>query len=1234
MTKGRKKNKKGKSKKYKKKSNKNNHTHKIISHKHNGNKKHSHRLNNSTIKKIYVYGDNNHIQSGGMDTKGPLGNRLNTPVPTRPKSSPMEPKNIAKNSNIISSSVKGERNTVTVKQFQGQPQEKGEPMDIGEEEDTEETRKEEMDIEGEELVFPPIPPQKEEETGKKEDHEFYNILEFIDFEYILSEKNIENIMDYISYCVYQWELYKDYIIPKDEYYQNMIDELYNDSLYTNNIDKDYDFIPDEKQSGGNNGDEKNKRPLSSTEGPPLDKTSEELPPPLKRPKSSITPDEKINIIKDIFSKNDNYHDFMKGTRAVYLQQPTPNNEIIKKRMETLLTPQNKTSLSSTSSIQSQSFNQANVLDKYSKILQDHPHSEGSVLKRTLSLERIDTKKTFSSYIKDDELEKFIDEMNKPENTDKKNSILTNYYVIPKISQKDENGGLALEDKYMYFIRKDENPKNNYKMLQNICKDMALTYTVCLGVFLNELVRESSTVYPITILDSLDYFKSYSNQFLKNIEDKINFSFLREIKTLAKKMDPIVRSPNQTVDDNLDDIYKQAYQLVLKYLFGIDNIIQDLSYNSQSVKIAFENNNEIDFYFATNTVEIVSEAIVSIINNNESTNENVKNIINTANQINNLQSTKDDTLVILTKLKTQGDLYQVITANLINQNQPISFYTEDRLCLSIAFMIHNFLGNSPLNVFFKASSGQYEDETDKENILMDTKMNKEVTVCSSEMLLTTKKDYILMCKNEISKVQQDFIKFRDRFITILGNDDNYTKIIIDMTTNTLEKLAKLDSGLPLNDDDVVNETEIILNIQNDSTDETDKETNSKEKMKVEDTSSEITPEDRKKIDIIRDQVANLHSLIAFNENISDTFLEYAFTRPSTGIINTIQKKVFKTNVPISKQFTHFGNFKVKSWMEWKQDNSGINKYLKENINSLKERKNKIEKALRESRKSTDFNGIFTQFLGELKTKSDALIQAFFNDFEKKITELKQPPQNKRSGLRVKEAKNQSKDTSTIENLSEEKEDINCNIAKLDEEKRNIIDKIKIDKIKNPIMNEINRKNTKLTQEQKDIILSKILGNIIKQKKLLKNEEKYIPKDILQTVDDLSDKLSSIKNTMKEFSKKLISCAKKILTEEKKIAEPNYVPEEVKNELKSYLESEKLSSFKEIFTKQASTPAPPSSSKGGKHKKSRKNRKRRTKLKNKNKKTKRKISKRSKRTTKKNKKSSKKYKITHKKKQYKD
>ena len=1304
MTKGSKKNKKGKSKKYKKKSNKNNHTHKIISHKHNGNDEHVHKIDNANYDVNFVVGDynsvdNKHIVSkiGGMDI-----------TPSSPRSSPrsslQEPtmsveKRPLNNISLNNSIVTGRNDNVitigTNNRVNNYENIIFPPTPPSQEKEKIDTEEEKMEIDEEEdhkidkiLEFTDFEYILNEENKEKEDHEIDEILEYIDFEYILSEKNIENIMDYISYCVYQWELYKDYMIPKDEYYQNMIDELYNDSLYTNNIDKDYDFIsdekqfmPDEKQSGGN--DERKKRSSS-----PSSEKEEQTPKKLKLneekkvemdvtilenettseemdvtpPEEEQTPEEeeKINIIKDIFSKNDNYHDFLKGTRAVYLQPPPNYDEKIKNKIDSLLAPQNKT----------QSFNQDDVLNEYSKILQNHPHSEGSVLKGTLSLEGIETKKTFSSYIKDDELEKFIDEMNKPENTDKKNSILNNYFAIPKISQK-ENGDLALEDNYIYFIRKDENPKNNYKMLQNICKDMGLTYTVCLGVFLNELVRECSTVYPITILDSLDYFKSYSNQFLVKIKEKSTFPFLEEIKTLAKKMDPIVRSPNQTVDEsfndaNLIDIYIFAYQLVLKYLFGITDErsnVEDINDDIiNGVKFIFEEKKTIDFYFTTNTVEIVSEAIVSIIDETVSMNTKVNHIINTAKQIYaiknkidietiemiNTDETKNEIIMILTKLKTQGDLYQVITAYLINiqyPNNPISFYTEDRLCLSIAFMINNFLkeevpqNSKPLNVFFKASSGQYEDETDKENILMDTKMNKEVTVCSSEMLLTTKNDYILMCKNEISKVQQDFIKFRDRFKTILGNEHEYTPLIINVTSQSLEFLTDLDERLNLDKNNVVNETDVILDIQNDSTDETDKETNS-----YENTSSEITPEDRKKIDIIGNQVADLHSLIAFNENISDTFLEYAFTRSSTGIMDTIKKKVFKTNVPISKQFTHFGNFKVKSWMEWNQDNSGINKYLKENLNSLKERKNKIKKALSVST-STYFNGIFTQFLGEftqflgdLKTKSDALIQAFFNDFEKKITELKQPSQNKRTGMRVKKARNQSTDTSTIEDLSDEKEDINSNIAKLEEEKSNIIENIK-----KPIMDKIEEKEQEKTQEQKNIILSTILEKILKQRKLVKKEQTYIPTNILEQYGDLSDKLTRIKNTMKDFSKKLISCAKKILTEKNKIAEPIYVPEEVKNDLKSYLDSEKLSSsFKDIFTKPAlslstppatlsTQPLPPKPPKGGKHKKSRK---RRARLNNNNKKTKRKISKRSKRTKKKNKKSSKKYKITHKKKQYKD
>ena len=855
----------------------NNHTHKNMNHKHKGkgNKKHNHKLDNANYDVNIVVGDNNSVDNKDIASKigGMFPIRPQTPPPQRTleKTMSLDPNKIIVlgNKNFVNSFV-GHNNIVNsdirnTKKDTGQ-----EEMYTGEEKMYTEQEKQNL--------FPPIPlkPKEEEE---KEDHEIDEILEYIDINYILNEENEENIMDYISYCVYQWELYeqlyKDYSIPKDEYYQNMIDELYNDSLYTNNIDKDYDFISDtdydfisfknqsqsdETQSGGGkkpdkkrNGpdkegiigkkrkNEENEEKEGTTEVkedttmevPVVNDTTMEVSDyktsaeedttttmevavdnneiekekeedtEMEEDKEEKTPDEKINIIKDIFSKNDSYHDFLKGTRAVYLQPPlTPLNEYIINKMGSLLAPQEQTSQSSTYPIQTEYSDQPNVLEQYSQILQGNLHSEGSVLKKTLALDGIDTKKTFSSYIKDDELGSFIDKINEEINEKKKQSIITNYFIIPKISQ-NENSDFSLEDNYMYFIRKDANPKNNYNMLQHICKDMGLTYTVCLGVFLNELVKDSSTVVPIPVLDSLDVFKSYSKQFLEKIGQNLKFKFLEEIKTLAKKMDPIVRSLEQVVDftlneNDLTDKYKTAYQLVLKYLFGIEDEINNVDWirgdDNKIVGVEFkfnlEPNKNILFYFTTNTVEIVSQAIVAhseaivaqseakvaqsetLVAQSETISQNVKvnQILNTAQQIHHLQSSanQDDIIIILTKLKTQGDLYQIITAYLINLDYPISFYTEDRLCLSIAFMINNFLkeeGDSkPLNVFFKASSGQYEDETSEDNIyiLMDTKMNKEVTVCSSAMLLTTKNDYILMCKNEISKVEQDFIKFRDRF----------------------------------------------------------------------------------------------------------------------------------------------------------------------------------------------------------------------------------------------------------------------------------------------------------------------------------------------------------------------------------------------------------------------------------------------------------------------------------------
>ena len=78
--------------------------------------------------------------------------------------------------------------------------------------------------------------------------------------------------------------------------------------------------------------------------------------------------------------------------------------------------------------------------------------------------------------------------------------------------------------------------------------------------------------------------------------------------------------------------------------------------------------------------------------------------------------------------------------------------------------------------------------------MGTKMSKEVTVCSSKMLLTTKNDYILMCKNEIFKVEKDFIKFRDRFA---DKPDEYgINKMYEYAKNQLNQLNKYLREIPI------------------------------------------------------------------------------------------------------------------------------------------------------------------------------------------------------------------------------------------------------------------------------------------------------------------------------------------------------------------------------------------------------------------------------------------------------
>ena len=168
---------------------------------------------------------------------------------------------------------------------------------------------------------------------------------------------------------------------------------------------------------------------------------------------------------------------------------------------------------------------------------------------------------------------------------------------------------------------------------------------------------------------------------------------------------------------------------------------------------------------------------------------------------------------------------------------------------------------------------------------------------------------------------------------------------------------------------------------------------------------------------------------------------------------------------------------------------------------------------------------------------------------KIKDLKQPPQDKRRSSRNNISTTSSADQSILGDLSDEKDHINCKIEDLGKEKTTIIEEIKT-----PIWTKISKEQTQ-TPEQQNIILSTILEKILRQKKINKKEKEYIPKDILEKFGVFSDKLTRIKNSMKDFSKKLIRCAKKKLTEENKIAEPNYVPEEVKVNLQNYLNMEK-------------------------------------------------------------------------------
>ncbi len=153
MIKGSKKNRRKGSKKYRRKGKKNSHSHKKVSHKHNGNKKHIHDINNSTIKNISIKGNENNILTGGMDT----------PKPEIPQPQSLDPRNTAKDSsNIFNVSIDGNQNNIANRyqnnQLEKQPQGKGGPIDIG------------KDTEGEEEM------EKYEEKNEDEDPSPFEIL--------------------------------------------------------------------------------------------------------------------------------------------------------------------------------------------------------------------------------------------------------------------------------------------------------------------------------------------------------------------------------------------------------------------------------------------------------------------------------------------------------------------------------------------------------------------------------------------------------------------------------------------------------------------------------------------------------------------------------------------------------------------------------------------------------------------------------------------------------------------------------------------------------------------------------------------------------------------------------------------------------------------------------------------------------------------------------------------------
>lgn len=1197
------------SKKNRRKGKKNNHTHKKVSHKHNGKKKHIHDINNSTIKNISIKGNENNILTGGMNTPGKsfsdygIGRYgiLSTPEPKRAKSTGIDPSNTptgivntAKRSNIVNSSVEGKQNILTVIQ--------GAPMD---------TKQEQFP--------PPNPPTQEEEMGIDEDpvSQTDAIIDLRNYTRLMN--NLENDILFLSF----------------------MHPFYNETDYQNEIEnKVYDLIYGPIAREDTEKEYNTKMEIDSDSDSAMEQLGGQGNQNIKN----------AQRIFELYCENDSEHDFFKGERAIWNKREPKCNENkadIQKIVQPLHTSNNFIK------------DLPDDFQKYYYSLQENKSSEGNVLSDVLEISP--TTNFFCKYIH------FKDANYKDEffnffkiNSNFKIILLQKYFIIPKFEEKNDE--IVVDNNYIYFIPNVEAKNYDSDMIYKIYKDMGIKFTSCICAFFLENIQRACLESGYNnCLGSIQSYDDFCKSFKTNINQEFNNKLpFAEIKHIAKYLDPISTTPslsnddyntsislssntssntsetndettnettNETNDVELDDIQIQmpnnlelCFKLILYLLFNINvldeeiktepilngddiiGVLIEISYKS----ILYNPSPKIEFYFKANTVDIVSETICDILKGALSQNT----VFTTARQIYDIKHIggeeeskeefplrKQRQIKILTTLKTFGDLFQLVLAYVTNVfNDTLhAFYTQDRLCISMGLMLYKILNpilqglNISLNleknylpVFFLSSSKGLEKYPQFSDVEIDDNISPDILKCETSMISQTNETFY----NQYTK-QVEFIKtdFRTILMKNINNIEETKPSIIEYINNIANQ------GFNFQDTD--------------------------------DLKAELTPEFKEKVNIKHKELKEIHDMLLFQKhydiivNYKETkgifakiFNCFSFTRKESQI-----KKIILDYSP-HEWSDIYGN-KVYNYIQevltdFQKVVNDCNKSKHAiNIFETKVEEAKMNKIKEELRKiKTDIENL-ESITEENKITFCKAINVVLNKKMINIENIKKRQSTKRKNSENYVSKEKEND---IISLLKELQDIEYNIQ---------IQKDRLQDINVEILLAINARSKMSLPYDFDFNFINAKNKDIKAR-FEKNNIKIIEK----TIKDIKRKENN-RNTITEANNSI----KKQINEMKKL---NTNIEKLKNDIieNTYGRDVKSEDIERI-NKLSKSLGCVDIIRGGKHKKSRKNRKKITRLNNKKtkRKTKRKTKHKSKRSKKKYK-TRKKHKITRKKKQYKD